>query len=41
MDIFLTVLGVFLGIILAIFVVIAILYFKLKATIGKQNMYEL
>ena len=41
MDIFLTVLGVFLGIILAIFVVIAILYFKLKSTIGTQNMNEL
>lgn len=34
-------LGVFVGIILAIVVIILIIYFKLRATLGRQNMREL
>lgn len=41
MDFFLSMLGVFAGIILAIVVIIFIVYLKLKATVGSQNMKEL
>lgn len=41
MDFFLSMLGVFVGIILAIVVIILIIYFKLSATLGRQNMREL
>ena len=41
MDFFLSMLGVFVGIILAIVVIILIIYFKLRATLGRQNMREL
>ena len=41
MDFFLSMLGVFAGIILAILVIIFIVYLKLKATVGSQNMKEL
>lgn len=41
MKFFLSMLGVFVGIILAIVVIILIIYFKLRATLGRQNMREL
>ena len=41
MDFFLSMLGVFVGIILAIVVIILIIYFKLRATLGRQNMRDL
>ena len=41
MDFFLSMLGVFVGIILAIVVIILIIYFKLRATLGRQNMREI
>ena len=41
MDFFLSMLGVFVGIILAIVVIILIIYFKLRATLGMQNMRKL